>query len=415
MKGASLALSVKIAAAGAGFGLNLLVARLLGASGSGAFYLSFTLVTFLATLGRLGLDNLIVKSVAANQSVHAITTIRAIFFSYLKKVTSVSVVIAIAAIASIPLSKNALYDEQTSPWLLAIMAAAILPTAIFNSFAYATLGLKRAVEAIVYMNLLVPLLTSALCFGLVPRMGVLGSAAAYLIAATACALVAFLRWPFKERAVLPEKDRHAVAEFWRASPQFFGVSVSQQAILWAPTLVLAHFGSNSDVGIYSAANRTAMVVIFILVATNSVVGPRFAELYRKGDLKKLSTTARNAAALMAIAALPVIVVIEAFAGHIMSIFGQEFSSGAPVLRIMALGLFINISAGPVGHILLMCGGEAEMKKIFVICAVFTVFVAPPAIIAWGAIGAGSVTALSLAAQALISAYIVIKKYKISIF
>ncbi|MCB1766323.1 MAG: hypothetical protein KDJ22_09715, partial [Candidatus Competibacteraceae bacterium] len=45
LRGASTAASLKFLAALAAFGLNLLIARMLGPEGSGIYYLAFTLVT----------------------------------------------------------------------------------------------------------------------------------------------------------------------------------------------------------------------------------------------------------------------------------------------------------------------------------------------------------------------------------
>ncbi|GJM17455.1 MAG: hypothetical protein DHS20C13_27820 [Thermodesulfobacteriota bacterium] len=48
------------------FILNVVLARLLGAEGSSVFYLAFTIVLTSAVLGRVGMENSMVKFIAIN-------------------------------------------------------------------------------------------------------------------------------------------------------------------------------------------------------------------------------------------------------------------------------------------------------------------------------------------------------------
>lgn len=56
VRGASAAFLWKAAARVLGFGVHLLVARLLGAGGAGLYYLALAIVTLATVLGRAGLD-----------------------------------------------------------------------------------------------------------------------------------------------------------------------------------------------------------------------------------------------------------------------------------------------------------------------------------------------------------------------
>ncbi len=57
VRGTSVALGMKVLAVGLGFGLNVLLARLLGAEGAGVYYLALTVTSIAAVVGRIGLDN----------------------------------------------------------------------------------------------------------------------------------------------------------------------------------------------------------------------------------------------------------------------------------------------------------------------------------------------------------------------
>jgi hypothetical protein len=63
--GASAALLVKVAAAAATFGLSVVLGRKIGAAGTGVYYLAFAVISVAAVFGRIGLDNVVTRYIAA--------------------------------------------------------------------------------------------------------------------------------------------------------------------------------------------------------------------------------------------------------------------------------------------------------------------------------------------------------------
>ncbi len=66
VRGASLAFAIKVVAAGLAFGLNVILARLLGADGSGIFFLTYTVILVSSALGRIGMENVLIRFIATN-------------------------------------------------------------------------------------------------------------------------------------------------------------------------------------------------------------------------------------------------------------------------------------------------------------------------------------------------------------
>jgi O-antigen/teichoic acid export membrane protein len=64
-KGA-VAFVLKIIGAGLAFLFQVAIARYLGASGSGVYFLALTIITLVATVARLGMDNSVTRFVAAH-------------------------------------------------------------------------------------------------------------------------------------------------------------------------------------------------------------------------------------------------------------------------------------------------------------------------------------------------------------
>src|SRR5207245_8982664 len=60
------ALIVRVSGAGISFALNVLIARLYGADGAGVYFLALTVMTIATVFGRMGMDNSLLRFVAAH-------------------------------------------------------------------------------------------------------------------------------------------------------------------------------------------------------------------------------------------------------------------------------------------------------------------------------------------------------------
>lgn len=79
IRGASTAFVLKVFAAGLGFGFNVVLARLLGADGAGLYYLTLTIVTIAATLGCVGMNNAVIRFVAANAVIENWVAVKGVY------------------------------------------------------------------------------------------------------------------------------------------------------------------------------------------------------------------------------------------------------------------------------------------------------------------------------------------------
>jgi O-antigen/teichoic acid export membrane protein len=189
----------------------------------------------------------------------------------------------------------------------------------------------------------------------------------------------------------------------------FWVSALQLVIAWASTLSLGFWASAADVGTFGVANRTATLTSFVLIAINSIAAPKFAALYRLGDMATLGRIARNSTKLMAGLAAPVLATVVIFPRQVLGLFGDGFSGSPQVLSILALGQFVNVITGSVGYLLTMCGYERLQRNNFALCAALSVALNVLLVPRMGAMGAAIATSTTLAVQMLIAAAIVWRK------
>ncbi len=178
---------------------------------------------------------------------------------------------------------------------------------------------------------------------------------------------------------------------------------------WTATVLLGVWGTSADVGIFSMASRTAALISFILMAMNSILAPKFAALYIKGEIETLGRTARNAAALVTLIVSPIFLLFILFPDLIMGLFGKKFIGGSELLVILSAGQFVNVITGSVACLLVMTGHERLQRNIMVISLVLNVLLSAVLIPQLGTTGASIAVAVTLSVQNLIAAGMVKRK------
>jgi O-antigen/teichoic acid export membrane protein len=236
--------------------------------------------------------------------------------------------------------------------------------------------------------------------------GVHGATWAYACAAALTALAAYLLWKKATLGLDTQAGSFATPTLLRSSLPLFWVSSMTSIMGWTGTFLLGVWGTSADVGIYTAAARTALLTSLILIAVNSIAAPKFAALYRQGDFDALSSTARHSTLLMALLATPILLVFLAFPRLVLGLFGTEFQAGGPILSILALGQFVNVATGSVGYLLMMSGHERSVRNNMVFAAALNIGLSCVLIPLFGRIGAAVATAVAIATLNLGAAYLV---------
>lgn len=138
-----------------------------------------------------------------------------------------------------------------------------------------------------------------------------------------------------------------------------------------PSILLAYFKTSKDVGIFNVAFKIATLTSFILVSINSIVAPKFAELYWNNKIEDLKKTIKIASKLNFWTSTPLLVLFMLFPKFFMTIFGEEFKEGHLALVILSFGQFINAFSGSVGYFLTMTGKQKFFSSIFFISTIIT--------------------------------------------
>ena len=405
VNGASVAFVIKVIGAGLSFGFNVVLARMLGADGAGIYFLALTVTTIATVFGRMGLDNALLRFTAANAAVGDWGAVKGIYRKGMMFAVMGSGTAAFVMFMSAPLLAQTVFSKPELTEPMRWMSLAVVPVTFFILHAQLLKGLKRIRDSQLVQGVLVPALSCLGLFLLGRFFGIKGAVWAYTSAASITALVGYWMWRSTTPKLRTTKGYFKTRQLLQSSGPLFVVMFMNLAMNWTATFILGIWGTKAEVGIFSIANRTAMLTSFILIAVNSIAAPKFAALYKQGDMESLGSTARNSATLMTLLAGPVLLLFVLFPGWVMGVFGSQFTQGALALTILAIGQFVNVSTGSVGYLLVMSGNERLLRNNVAFIAVMSILMNVILVPIAGALGAAIATAVCMSVSNLIAAYL----------
>ena len=181
LSGAALALTVKSGAALVSIILGIVLGRLLGPDGAGLYYTTVTIVTIASTLGCVGLNNSLVRFIAANKVAGDLSAVRGVY----RWATLIASVVSILIGASVSLGSQWLANdvyripELARPLFWAGLAIPACTLIIIH--AQALQGLKRVTASMAVLSLYAPTVSVILILFLAPSFGALGAVAARVL------------------------------------------------------------------------------------------------------------------------------------------------------------------------------------------------------------------------------------------
>ena len=397
---AATSVGLRLLAVLLGFVFTVLLARVLGAEEAGVYLLAFNIVSVLAISARLGLDDVVVRSVAADRADGNWAAVLGVVQTGTRVTlaTSAGLSLVVLLTADWWASRALRMPELSTP--LRILTLAIVPLALADLWGYALRGLARirASQWVLFVN---PRLLNLV--GLMVIGGAWGSAGlAWVVcvsAAIGVGVAARLVWQSARRMAvrpLPIDARRLLAPGVTLFATLLCVMMTERTGL----LVLGAIGGSADAGIFGTCLRTAGLLSLALHATEVAVAPRFAALSRGGHLVELRQLARMATRLIAWATVPPVIAVVIFRESIMRIFGDDFAAGGWALAILVAGQCFAAIAGPASSILVMSGRERLRLAITggttLLCVALNLVLIPAAgltgaalatTLAWGAHGA----------------------------
>jgi len=178
-------------------------------------------------------------------------------------------------------------------------------------------------------------------------------------------------------------------------------------------IMLGFFTNPYDVGIYSVALKLATITSMVLVAINTIIAPKFSELYWAKDIENLKKVIRFSAKIIFFSSAPILLIYLVFPRYILSFFGKNFTNGYSALMLLSAGQFINSISGSVGNFLNMTDNQKIFRNIMFISLVTNIILNYLLIPTYSYNGAAFATAFSMVMWNIISLFYI--KVKIGIY
>lgn len=383
------------------FLIAVLLARLLGARGYGAYAVGLAAATLIGAIATLGLDRLLVRQVALlrDRSLAAIAALQ-------RRATRLALAASLLGAALLALSSGAVAGDATTLRAVLLYAALLVPLIAIARLRQGTLqGLGHAA-----MGQLPEML-------LQPAIMLLGIVAVLLGAAQAIDAATAIRWQTVaacaalllgvltvRRALGPDsgaaspQTEHEVstATLLRDGAPFLVLLVMGLGLTQTDTLLIGLLQDPGAAGPYRAASQIAALIAFPMTAINLALAPRLAAAWGTGDRDTLQRLATGAARAGCGAALGVALMIVAAAAPLLGLFGAEFALARPALWVLTFAFVINTLTGTAGYMLIMTEHAGIAARWFALAAGVAIVLQWLLIPLLGTVGAASGTLAGLA-------------------
>ena len=359
-RGGGLNLLGQVCSQVAALGITVLLAWRLGSDDVGRYAQAFAFLSLLGLLSlsgfRAGLTRFVAVRLAQGDRLGLRGTVRlGIGLS-----TGVAALLALGLYLAAPWLAGAVFHDAGLALPLRAVALA-LPAATFTDSALAATQGFRTMKPFALVGLVFePLARIGVSAALLAAGDGLRGAMSALVASNlaASALAAAALWR-RLRSVPRAQGRQRAGadlrELFGFSLVSWGASIASTGLIWADTILIGAMRSSAEVGVYNVATRLVTLATFVMPAINSALGPRIADLYHRGMHDSLHSAYRAATSWIVRLSLPAFIVLLAFPGELLRLFGGGFAAGAAVTSILAAGKLVDAATGPCGLMLNMSG------------------------------------------------------------
>ena len=364
------AFSLRVLGAVAALAALSVLARSGGSGEVGRFSLAMTIVAVAAVFSRLGYDQVALRFSAVAMD-RGVVDVRAVVLALLRRLFLPSVGIGLGLAAAAGVVQSALEQPGlASP--LRLLALSVPFLAVVNVVGEALKGVGRT-GAATFCQAVVG--STLLFVGLLVISPADAVWAAKLMLVGA-AVAAGLAVRFVARLGQPRGWRGASDVPMRAMSQaarpLMAVAVLNLIVSQGDVLVVGLSAPATEVGLYAAAARLAMILSMMLSAVNAGVAGSLARMFARGEFGQLRRYVGRLTAGMAAMSCVLFATGLVFAEHIVAVFGDDFVPAAQLLRVLLIGQCVALASGPMAALLIMTGHERHHRATVVASTVVAV-------------------------------------------
>jgi len=409
------ALMIYVAGAGLTSLAQLLIARIVGSTSYGIYSYVLSTTSVLAYLATLGFNVSLLRFVSAYRAQGRLDLAHGVIRFAFQRSVAVATFFGVAGATYICLSSRSGNRELEISQLLGMAAVPLVTTsalgaALIRAFGGGVSALLP--ERIVRDGLLLTLLGIAALSGSWTLNAPLVMQAVLTSSAVTVGLVFILATRFQPPGLRQADPADASKDWWSAVPPIMLMAGLDVFINRAGVMVLGWTGHIRDAGIFALGLNVALLVGLSLVAVSTMFSPAAATLYARNDRKGLQDLFSRAALLSSGAAIAMAIPLLVIVRPLLSWFGEDFGSGAPIARVLMLGYVFVALCGPQLNLLTMTGNEWAAAVTMIVGAAIGVIGCVIGIEAYGSLGAAIGLALALVVWNVAMAVYIQKRLKI---
>ncbi len=379
---------------GLSFLSGILLARMLGADGYGAYALALTTATLVGMVTEFGLPTLVLREASAARANGQWSQVRGLMNWSNRAVLVLSFMLIAGTWAG-----HALFAADRGSEYLAtlIWSVLLIPFVAFGKLrSNVLLALDHVAGSQLPVMILRPVLFLVACatlFLLTDHLAPAGAMAAQVFgAASAMVVIIGLYRKNRPEALIEAKPARTVRS-WLATALPMGLTEGLRLLQGQLGLLLVGaFAGTFQAGLYRVADAVAMVTAVFVSVAGTAATPMFGRLWRAGDHEGLQRVALLCAIAMTAGTL-LLGLPLAIAGDrlIPFIFGRQFTGSAEVFLILWLGSLVSCSLGQALSLANMTGRHVLATQSFVVIAVVNSAIGAVLIPGGGAVGAALAT------------------------
>jgi O-antigen/teichoic acid export membrane protein len=337
---------------------TILLSRLLGPGGLGKFRLGSVMVQLITTFCVLGLDRALVRYLPTLETRGE--NGRRLLIRGSRVVFVISLALSVVLLLAAPILARSYFHSPEMTNVIRLFSLQVPVLALFRFLSGAVTASKRFDFASKITNILSPAIFVFLLILIVlvsPSLkGAIGARiVAQLAASGFLAIFLVQHYPKLRHASPPTQG--TFKGYLLLSIPLFVIGLGYQFLNQMDTIMLGHFVSPKEVGIYSVAFKVSAFVLIGLEILLPIVAPLFAQFWETHDRHSMETLFGTTTKWLCYSALVIFVCIAIFRLELLRVFGQEFTAGSAILLILAVGQLVNAATGPTGVLLTMTGKQ----------------------------------------------------------
>ena len=376
----------------ASFVIYAMVARHLGAQEFGQLALAFSMFYMFQIFAIAGLKVLIIREVAKD---------RALTRLYFVNSCAILAVSSVVSLSALFVFLRLMHYAASTNLVILLLSLGLFPTAI-SAVCEGVFQAWERMRYIAWVNVPVNLGKMTLAFLLLSRnhglYAVLGILlGAFLIVAVVETMIVLRRFPSPPASLSLSFSLRTV----RSSLTFLGIDGTLAIEGSIIAVLLSKLGSIAQVGLFSAACQVMVPLNLVYQSIAQSIFPLMCRRVEPG-LQNLKRIAVQAIELLLMLAVPAVAGIFFLGQWVLSLLYKNpaFLQAAPVLRVIAWILLLQVFGNVLGQVLLATHREKVTLRIAVICTLLNLLAGWPLIGFFGLRGAAITLVLNKLAGAI---------------